>query len=563
MDETETPLPRGARRWWPDVLPRLPARVKQEFCKSYPRKPARNTVSMWQMNFPQELPDGSRNPICALGECGDPMCPTFRPKHPEVREAVEKSILEKCQGHFSPGQLKTYASVGCGLLGQDWIVLEQLRQQGMLPCRAIFVELRTAKPVMTCEGAEFPRTTSDGGINLRQTGFNGDLGPDFAFSATLQFGKPVDTSFIFDFCDDGRQDAIFVEVGGPEKIGYLGFGCVGDQRHCLPVEDCWQPEDQAHTFLFTISAVGMYNVYKDGQLLARSYGPTPRCCPRRHLYVGRSAVSCVTKHCFRGRIQKIKVWDQEVDTLATDMMYSHEVANAHQTIAQWYMDEMAVWSFSSLAAYAAACAKDRTFAADLLLKVDVHEELDGYDDFVCKALGPNGLALTLGGPGKSWRRSGTGWIPVDTKCAILDSAEERMLVPWAFMGAFPGHQDRQHFFAKAFQNQRADCSESRRRPRQRRPRKFRTAPRRGRARSRRTRSAETMCTEGRWYSMTDEDVQVRTNEASVLELLDELCTEPAEREALAEEVELERSDVLSDLDQIAEELPGLVIYGRS
>ena len=31
---------------------------------------------------------------CALGECGDPSCPTYRPKRPEVRQAVEQTILE-------------------------------------------------------------------------------------------------------------------------------------------------------------------------------------------------------------------------------------------------------------------------------------------------------------------------------------------------------------------------------------------------------------------------------------------------------------------------------------
>ena len=368
-------VPRGARRWWPDVMsPSLAATVKQEACTSYPWKPARNTMSMWQMNFPQTLPGGHRNPICALGECGDPMCPTFRPKHPEVREAVEKCIMEKCLENFQPGKLQTYASIGCGLLGQDWIILEQMRRQQMLPRRAIFVELRTAKPVMTCEGAEFPRMSKGGGMNLRQTGFCGDLGPDFGFSAVLQFNKPAgnSSSFLFDFSDDARRDVIYAEVGGTDAIGHMTFGCIiGDQAHRLPVEDCWEPGEQAHTFLFTISAVGMYTIYKDGQAIARSYGPPPQSSRRRHLYVGQCAPNKGGHHSFGGRIQKIKVWDQEVDTLATDMMYSHEVANAHQTIAQWYMGEMDVWSFSSLAAYAAACEKDARFAADLLLKVDV------------------------------------------------------------------------------------------------------------------------------------------------------------------------------------------------
>lgn len=32
---------------------------------------------------------------------------------------------------------------------------------------------------------------------------------------------------------------------------------------------------------------------------------------------------------------------------------------------------------SGLASYAAACVQDPRFAADLLLKIDVHDELDG------------------------------------------------------------------------------------------------------------------------------------------------------------------------------------------
>ena len=39
---------------------------------------------------------------CALGECGDPSCPTYRPKRPEVRMAVEKCILETLATSFRP-----------------------------------------------------------------------------------------------------------------------------------------------------------------------------------------------------------------------------------------------------------------------------------------------------------------------------------------------------------------------------------------------------------------------------------------------------------------------------
>lgn len=38
-------------------------------------------------------PGGEACPICTLGECGDVSCPAYRPKHPEVREAVEATVL--------------------------------------------------------------------------------------------------------------------------------------------------------------------------------------------------------------------------------------------------------------------------------------------------------------------------------------------------------------------------------------------------------------------------------------------------------------------------------------
>ncbi|CAK8990551.1 Uncharacterized protein SCF082_LOCUS2283 [Durusdinium trenchii] len=440
-EEDAQDLPRTCRRWWPDFQrPPVGAQLRREVRAAIRRQPERNNFAMWQMNFPATLPNGQRNPVCALGECGDPSCPTYRPKRPEVRQAVEQTILEKCQAHFRAGALKTYASIGCGLLGQDWIVLEQLRELGQLPKRAIFVELRTARPVITGEGAMFPRGGAGGGLNLRQTGFIGELGPEFAFSALLQFESECCGGLIFDF-SNGSSDRIFAQLH--TKPGALVFGAEG---HSFVVEECWEANGQAHSYLFTVSAVGIYNVYRDGEIIARSYGPAPRCCRRQALYVGGRMGGGTA---FKGRIQKIKVWDQdEVDPMATDLAYSHatqkmacgigaawkepsstlqvyleelEVDNAHQTIAQWYKNEMDIYSFGSglgLAGYAAACEKDRRFAADLLVKIDVHDELDGYDDFVCKALAPDGLALTLGGPGKSWRRSGTGWLPVPWRAGM-------------------------------------------------------------------------------------------------------------------------------------------------
>jgi len=548
-------LPRGGRRWFADVkVPGVPAALRKMVRQAVPRRPPRRNFAMWQMNFPAELPDGQRNPVCSLGECGDPSCPTYRPTRPEVRMAVERCILEKCKSHFKAGALKTYASVGCGLLGQDWIVLEQLREEGLLPRRAVFVELRTSRPVMTCEGSDYPNH-----VNLRQTGFCGDLGPEFAFSATLHFDQPKTPSLIFEFSNSGA-DAIFVEAGGPEKLGSLRFGArAGTQTHSFLVEDCWEVnERQAHSFLFTVSAVGMYNVFRDGELIGRSYGFPPTTCARKQLYVGHGHGSQHSLNAFRGRIQKIKVWDQEVDPMAIDMAYSHEVSQAHQTMAQWYKNEMDVYSFGSLASYAAACVQDPRFAADLLLKIDVHDELDGYDDFVCKALDSDGLALTLGGPGKSWRRSGDGWLPVDVKCAILDSAEEKVLVPWAFMGSFPGAQDREPFFAAA-EPARAECFVSSRREslQRRKPsmRYGRTGRRGRRGRGRRKDEKEEK-SEGRWYTMTDELSDGLALTTGIEDLLDEV-----DLDVVGANVGL-----LSQLDALEEEededLPGLVVFGN-
>merc|ERR1712072_1461687 len=57
-------------------------------------------------------------------------------------------------------------------------------------------------------------------------------------------------------------------------------------------------------------------------------------------------------------------------------------------------------------------------------------------DFACKALSDYGLALTLGGPGSSWCRSGGGFLPVtDAKVKILDKAEAVAHMPWGYRRA--------------------------------------------------------------------------------------------------------------------------------
>ena len=50
----------------------------------------------WAQNadIPARRPGGEACPICSLGECGDVNCPSYRPKQPEVRAAVEDAVLQ-------------------------------------------------------------------------------------------------------------------------------------------------------------------------------------------------------------------------------------------------------------------------------------------------------------------------------------------------------------------------------------------------------------------------------------------------------------------------------------
>eukprot|EP00933_Yihiella_yeosuensis_P071452 TRINITY_DN79655_c0_g1_i1.p1 TRINITY_DN79655_c0_g1~~TRINITY_DN79655_c0_g1_i1.p1 ORF type:complete len:479 (-),score=86.72 TRINITY_DN79655_c0_g1_i1:114-1415(-) len=430
---------------------------------------------------------------------------------------------------------------------------------------------------MTCEGSDFPRSSVGGGINLRQTGFTGPLGPEFAFSAVIKFDLPKRASILFDFANDNQESSIFVEVGGPDKLGTLIFGIVQDgETISLPIDKCWEPNATPQTYLFTISATGTYNVYRDGELIAKAQGKIPRCCFRRHLFVGQSS-HAKTESFFSGRVQKVKVWDQEVDHLATDMMYASEIDSALSNFAQWYMGEMAVWTFGSLASYASAVEKDKRFAADLLLKLDVHDELDGYDDFVCQALSSDGLTLTLGGPGRSWSRSGGGWIPVDTSCSILDAAEAKSQMPWAFMGAFPGDQERL-YFSEACPVQKADCAQSRRAPRQRRLSCNASASRRHfRAASKKARSAQRSSTRWKTYGgLSHDEIShhleqlVPSDRPSLSDLLLELGSDTGTAgltsTLLADLEALDAAHVVgqecAEDRESDDDLPGLVIFNR-
>lgn len=439
LDPCEVKAPRGGQRWFPDRVPTYGAAVRKEARGLLNRRPQGNDFSGWQMNFPAELPSGAHCPICTLGECGDVNCPTYRPKHPEVREAIEEFVVAKCLESLSTPAwtLNTYVSVGSGLLAQDWIMLEKLQSAAaeLRPCRAVFVDLRAAGTALGCEGRVF---RGDRGLDMRQMGFAATLGPEFSFSAIITFEGPACWgSRIFDFGNGSQEDNLFVEVASgrpdsPEAPGTLIFGVLRENvPHAMPVHSCWMP-GQTHVYLFTVSATGVMRVYVDNQLAGSSQGHPPRCLERRHLYVGQSTED--PDRFFRGSMRKIKVWDHCVDTASVDGLFSAEMDRALKQFATWYAEDLTVWTFGSLAAYTLAVTQDPRFAADLLLRIDVHDEIDGYDDFVRKVLSPSGLALTLGGPGRSWRRNGLRVEPVDVRCEIMDQAYRSAKTPWAFVG---------------------------------------------------------------------------------------------------------------------------------
>lgn len=442
IDGPEVEVPRGGRRVLPDArLPCAARALRKEMFRLLDMPSEENDFSGWQMPFPADMPEalgGGPCPVCSLGECGDPACPTFRPKHPDVRAAIERHIVETCREMLGDS-LDTYVSVGCGLLAQDWVILERLRAAGMFPRRAVFIELRAIRPVVECEGGDFfQHMVGCKGLDVRQTGYSGILGPEFSFAATVARGAGCSTGMLFEFCSARSYDSIFVEFsaapdsqpdGDGPQAGSLVFGVMReDELSFVEVQQCWVP-DTMHSFLFTVSATGMLRVFADGELLACTQGHPPRAVHRRFLRVGQSHELPHT--LFDGHISKIKVWEHAVDFDCCLGSFQAEMERALAQFAQWFANDLSVWTFGSLACYQEAVAQDPRFAADLLVRVDVHEDIDGYEDFACKALGPNGVALTLGGPGNSWRRSGGAFLPLEDTCSELERAYSALRIPWA------------------------------------------------------------------------------------------------------------------------------------
>ena len=276
-------------------------------------------------------------------------CPTYRPKYPEVRAAIEEVVVQQSLQLLAQPEakgIKTYVSVGAGLLAQDWIILEKMRAAAveLQPCRAVFVELRTASPALACEGRRF--TAEDGGIDLSQLGFASPLGPEFSFSAFVTFeGASCCGSRLFDFGnfdgeDEEEQDNIFVDVlpspgGDPAAPGTLVFNVrrgSGDDVQMIAAGGAWVA-GQPHLYLFSVSATGMMRIYIDGQLAVSQQGHPPKRLERRQLYVGKSAAS---SGIFCGEMRKIQVWDYCVDSASVDGVFADETERALTQFTSWF-----------------------------------------------------------------------------------------------------------------------------------------------------------------------------------------------------------------------------------
>jgi len=298
---------------------------------------------------------------------------------------------------------------------------------------------------MACEGRKF--SIDDGGLDLCQLGYHSEVGPEFSFSAVINFEGDCTESRLFDFCNGVEEDNIYVEVvsgfGDASDVGGLIFGVRrGSEDAQVAAGGAWIP-GQPHLYLFTVSASGMMRIYIDGQLAISRQGHPPERLPRKRLYIGQSSNSQVI---FHGEMRKIQVWNHCVDPSNVEGLYLDETTRALKQFARWYAKDLSVYSFGSLASYAAAALEDSRFQADLLLQIDVHEEIDGYDDVAKKVLSPQGVALTLAGPGRSWKRHGAKVHELEVGSEILAKLDNRKRQPWVFYG--PGKIGRDHFCAE-------------------------------------------------------------------------------------------------------------------
>lgn len=228
---------------------------------------------------------------------------------------------------------------------EDWIILERLQQAAveLRPVRVVFVEVKVAQPVVACEGRFFD---GDSGLDLRQMGCPGLLGPEFSFSALISFegGESCWRTRIFDICSGPDRDSIFVEVlpgtrceEDPEcLLGDLVFGVTphDGEPYLLEVPGCWSASAEPLAYLFTVSATGMMRVYVDGELVAEAQGVAVPAMERGEWHVGGEPDAC-----FVGGITQVKVWNHCVDPSTTETLFVAETERALAQFAQWYAED--------------------------------------------------------------------------------------------------------------------------------------------------------------------------------------------------------------------------------
>eukprot|EP00438_Fugacium_kawagutii_P036620 Skav217830 [mRNA] locus=scaffold889:516529:518169:+ [translate_table: standard] len=92
LDPIDLRVPGGKRWLAPACGNDISAQARREVKQLLERK-CLESWDLWGPLGTCGTGSGEACPICTLGECGDVSCPAYRPKHPEVREAVEATVL--------------------------------------------------------------------------------------------------------------------------------------------------------------------------------------------------------------------------------------------------------------------------------------------------------------------------------------------------------------------------------------------------------------------------------------------------------------------------------------
>ncbi|CAK0896156.1 unnamed protein product [Prorocentrum cordatum] len=150
-------------------------------------------------------------------------------------------------------------------------------------------------------------------INLAHRGFDGHLGGAFSFMCTVRMDHRNAWSRIFDF--SVAPDTQSISAGSVDDSLDLHFTVyrAWSRLSTVVVPDFFELGKET-TVLFAVSGAGRLSVFRDGLLVGREDGHTPRWTFRPHLIVGGQSGGHhnYTGQGFRGTIRGIRVWAQEV-----------------------------------------------------------------------------------------------------------------------------------------------------------------------------------------------------------------------------------------------------------